>query len=55
MVMNNKDVSPDKQLLHKIAGRLVAMSVRAKSQKNARLGKEAMEGKGPSLPFLYQG
>jgi len=55
MVMNKKDVSPDKQLLHKIEDCLATISMRAKSQKTARTIKEAMERDGPPLPFLYQG
>jgi hypothetical protein len=53
--MNKKDVSANKQLLHKIAGRFVTISMRAKTHKAARTSKEPMERDGPSLPFLYQG
>jgi hypothetical protein len=54
-IMNKKDISPDRQLLHKIEGRLVTISMRAKTHKTARTGKQPMERNGPSLPFLYQG
>jgi hypothetical protein len=53
--MNKKDVSPDKQLLHKIQGRLVTTTMRAKTQKTVRASKDPVERDGPSLPFLYQG
>jgi hypothetical protein len=54
-IMNNKDVFHDKQLLHKIEGRLVTTSTRAKTQKTVRTNKDPVERDGPSLPFLYQG
>jgi hypothetical protein len=53
--MNKRDSSPDKQFLHKIEDRLMTISVRAKSQKAARMIKEAMGRDGPPQPFLYQG
>jgi hypothetical protein len=53
--MNKRDVSPDKQLLHKIEGRLVTISLRAKTQNTPRPSEEPMERDAPSLPFLYQG
>jgi hypothetical protein len=55
MVMNKRDFSPDKQLLRKIVGHFVAISMRANTQKAARTSKELMERDYPSLPFLYQG
>jgi hypothetical protein len=47
-----KRLSPEKQL-HKIESRLVTIGMRAKSQKIARKGKEAMERAVRLCPFLY--
>jgi hypothetical protein len=47
--MNKRDFSPDKQLLRKIVGHFVAISMRASTQKAARTSKELMERDYPSL------
>jgi hypothetical protein len=53
--MNEREFSPDKQLLRKIAGRFVTCRMLPDAQKTAQTSKEPMERYGPSLPFLYQG
>jgi hypothetical protein len=53
--MNKRDIFSDEQLLEKIAGRLVTISLRTIIQKTARRGEEPMERDAPPLPFLYQG
>jgi hypothetical protein len=56
LVMNKRNVSPDKQLLHQVEGRSVAISMHAKPQKKtARTSKGPTERAGPPPPFLFQG
>jgi hypothetical protein len=56
LVMDKRNVTRDKQLLVKIMGLIMAISMHAKPQrKTARTSKGPMERDGPPPPFLFQG